>query len=1244
MKNLRVVATSLATLFCVYTLGCGSGTSPKILAILPQTLLVGAPPTTMKIQGINFTDQSVVLWNGAKLATTVIDSNTVTSLVPSNNLSTPAVAKVQVRNFTTGEASLPQIVVVAPSTLALATTSLPTATLGKSYQMTLAASAGTAPYTWSVPAGSLPSGLTLNPATGLISGTPTASGNFSLAITVKDSSSPSVSATTTLVLSVVSANQANTAAVLTIPTTTLPAAVTNQAYDGLLTATGGTLPYTWSLSSGSLPAGLSLSSPWGLIYGTPTAGGSYHFTMTVTDSSSPAQTATATISLTITSPPAALTIASSSLPSTVDGQPYTFGMLAMGGTPAYKWSIGAGSLPSGLALGSSSGVISGTPTVSGVFAFTITVTDSGTPIQTKSLVTSITVAAAPLTITTTGLPIGTKGSSYRKVVQATGGDSPYTWAITSGSLPAGLTFGSTNAEIAGAPTVSGNFSIGVTVTDSASHKTNATFKLSVLAPSVPLSISSVTLPAATSGQSYAGSLTASGGASPYTWSIAKGSLPTGLSLSSSGAVTGKPTVTGTFSFTAAVTDSTKPTAESQSTATSITVASAAPKLAIATSALPSGTSGTAYSAGFTATGGTKAYTWSISGNLPAGLTLAATTGIISGTPTASGTFSLTATVRDNSDPVQTASATTSIAIAAESQPTGPGTTWYIRTDGGSRYSAARPTGQCDGKADVAYAGSGTNQHCAFNDFRLLYDDKSYNGIGAGWVIAGGDTVIIRGCYNPDDNGDGATYCRIGTDPPGISDTWCVGGSGAAGCSAGPLPAGTPSQHTRILGQNYASCNTGNATNRSQLTQLFGGDGLGTVINMNNATNVDFECIEITDHADCVEFGSPAYPAACSPGVQDYAEYGMVTNNATSNLLLQDVWIHGLTASGIHGPIGGAITMSRVSIDFNGFAGWNFDDGSSTPDAPGSSINASYVSMIGNGCNEEYPIVHAFPAMSCYDLNSDGFGDSWSGQNTTLASFTCDHCVQAYNTKDGFIGPHTLITKLTVTNSESYGNMGQQWKWGGTVGSTVIFENNLTVGNCMRMSQQLPGAPMNYNESTGQNGAYLSLFCRAAGDMFSFFSSANSTVLIANNTVVGYSETMFDLNCATVGTCGSTPYVFRNNLLLGYFDASLNPTYPQVPGLFYYSDTSDVVTADHNLIHNMRLPSCPTGNICSDPLLVSEPVLNMTSESELDNFNFYPTSGSPVVGAGVSISGVPGLLLDYYGVKRPVPPSIGAVEP
>jgi hypothetical protein len=767
--------------------------------------------------------------------------------------------------------------------------------------------------------------------------------------------------------------------------------------------------------------------------------------------------------------------------------------------------------------------------------------------------------------------------------------------------------------------------------------------LYVTLPSV-LAITTSTLPSGVSGTPYSQSVVAMGGTPALTWSISSGSLPAGLALSpASGAISGTPTTSGVYSFAATVTDSGSP-AQTATLSSSITVAPAA--LAITASSLPAGSVGTAYLQALQASGGTAPYSWSIaSGSLPAGLALAAATGTISGTPTAIGTSDFTVAVTDNANHTQ--SVATSIAVASSLPPPGPGTTWYIRPDGGTRYSANAASGQCDGKHDAAYPGSGTNQPCAFSDFRYMWDDQSYG--NDAWVMAGGDTVIIRGCAaNANQAALSAPNCRIGWDSnagSGAGYTWCFGGGGGPyGCENPTIPAGTASQHTRILGQNYANCSTGDVTNNSALTQIFGGFGVNTVLNLANTQYVDVQCVEITEHnGRCITHGTPAYPSACNssvgPSFSDYDANGILTTDATSNVLLQDMYIHGHTNSGLQGPIGGAITLNRVNVSFNGFAGWNFDDGSATPDAAGSSITANYVTMEGNGCNEEYPIVDAFPAVSCYDLNSGGFGDSWSGQQTELDAFTCNHCAMLYNTKDGFIGPHTFIKNLLIEDSVSIGNMGQQWKWTNTPGASTAFVNNVTVGNCNRMSAPMPGAPGNYNQ-------HLSLFCRAAGDVFSFSSNANSTVLLANNTVVAYSNTVFDMNCVVTNGCGTTPFVYTNNLILGYTVPTnyLPGANGQAPGLFYFSDPTDAVVSTYNLEYGIRNGDPCAGTIlCSDPLLVGEPAQgSVPPESTLDALDFHPTASSPAVLAGTTYSGL--MNSDYYGQPMTAPPVIGAIEP
>jgi hypothetical protein len=186
----------------------------------------------------------------------------------------------------------------------------------------------------------------------------------------------------------------------------------------------------------------------------------------------------------------------------------------------------------------------------------------------------------------------------------------------------------------------------------------------------PVQITTTSLPGGTAGTAYNASLAATGGVAPYTWSAVSG-LPAGLSLSATGTISGTPTTAGSYNVTVKVTDA----AAYQATAVvAIVIAAAAcgscQPLGITTASVPAGTVGSAYSATLAASGGTSPYTWSISaGQLPPGLTLASATGVISGTPSSAGAYSLTAMVTDSASPHNTASQTYTLTIGSTSQVT-----------------------------------------------------------------------------------------------------------------------------------------------------------------------------------------------------------------------------------------------------------------------------------------------------------------------------------------------------------------------------------------------------------------------------------------------------------------------------------------------------------------------------------------------------------------------------------------------
>lgn len=350
----------------------------------------------------------------------------------------------------------------------------------------------------------------------------------------------------------------------TITTSSLPAATEGVVYNQTITAAGGTGTITFSLvGSTSLPTGLSLNSSTGQITGLPTGpSGTTNFTVAATDSSmAGSQTATKNLSITVNLA-SAPTISPSTLPNGNVGTPYFQTLTVNGGLgPNYTWGVVSGALPAGLSLtgSNSTATISGIPTtVQSNVTFAIQVTDSSVPPQSPTQNYTVSIGAAlPLAITTTSLPQATLNSSYTGTISAQGGTGPYTFTLdaTSGPLPPGLAFSSVNNQgvISGTPTTLGTYNnIVVDVQDSASPAATAQQTLSLTVTTQALTITPSSLPAGTVGVAYSQTITATGGTSPYTFSLdsASNSLPPGLTFtagSSQATISGTPTATGTYS-------------------------------------------------------------------------------------------------------------------------------------------------------------------------------------------------------------------------------------------------------------------------------------------------------------------------------------------------------------------------------------------------------------------------------------------------------------------------------------------------------------------------------------------------------------------------------------------------------------------------------------------------------------------------------------------------------------------------
>ena len=249
-----------------------------------------------------------------------------------------------------------------------------------------------------------------------------------------------------------------------------------------------------------------------------------------------------------------LSINTDAIPDGLVGSLYTKSLSVSGGVSPYTWSLESGSLPVGLSL-SSSGVLSGMPIIDGTDTFTVKVIDSDSPASTVTKEISITVTEPPaLSIGTTSLIDGMVGEAYNSGFIAEGGVPPYTWSLASGSLPDGLTL-SSSGVVTGVPSFSGTetFTLVVNDSDSPSNTVSREFSLLITEPP-PLSIETINLPNGIVGGSYNGGFIAEGGVPPYTWSLASGSLPAGLTLSSAGSISGTAEAEETQAFVVKVTD------------------------------------------------------------------------------------------------------------------------------------------------------------------------------------------------------------------------------------------------------------------------------------------------------------------------------------------------------------------------------------------------------------------------------------------------------------------------------------------------------------------------------------------------------------------------------------------------------------------------------------------------------------------------------------------------------------------
>jgi large repetitive protein len=341
---------------------------------------------------------------------------------------------------------------------------------GKAYRLELKGREGCWPYVAFRALGTLPPGLTLS-SSGLVSGTPTQPGSWEAWIEMKDipASQGGVSwcgddrATERLFrFTILQGLQ------IVQRQGTLTLAQSNTPYSLQLSATGATSP-TWSVSSGSLPAGITLNSSTGLLAGTPTATGDFTFKITATEGNrSDSQTYTLTVV-------EQLKISRAAMPAAEVGLPFTADLEATGGRPAHSWAV-EGALPAGLTLDAATGLISGKPTAAGSYPLKLTVTDA---LGLRADVNVTLKVAARLAIVKKVLKSLKTGVSSTTLVGKRGGVGPYRWTKAAGVLPPGIKLNAKTGALTGTPTKAGTYRFRLQVADKLGVVSSAPFVLKV---------------------------------------------------------------------------------------------------------------------------------------------------------------------------------------------------------------------------------------------------------------------------------------------------------------------------------------------------------------------------------------------------------------------------------------------------------------------------------------------------------------------------------------------------------------------------------------------------------------------------------------------------------------------------------------------------------------------------------------------------------------------------------------------
>ncbi len=625
--------------FPTITTGACSPAAPSLpagepaLPVCCNVITITNPAVTSGPAGVPFSQAftqtgaigtaTFTLATGTLPAGLTLATNGVLSGTPTVTGSFPVTVMVTDSQGCTGVGPTYPLQIVCP-TITVTNPAVNSGVAAAPFSQTFTQSGGVGATTFSLASGTLPAGLTLA-SNGVLSGTPTQTGSFPITVRATDANGcTGTGPTYTLTI---------TCQTITVTNPAVNSGVAGAPFSQTFTQSGGIGTTTFSLASGTLPAGLTLAAN-GTLSGSPTQTGTFPITVKATDANGCSGTG-ATYTLTITCQ--TITVTNPAVTSGVAGAAFSQTFTQSGGIGTTTFSLASGALPAGLTL-ASNGTLSGTPTQTGTFPITVKATDSNGCSGTGPTYT-LTIACQTITVTNPAVSTGVAGSPFSQTFTQSGGIGATTFSLASGTLPSGLTLAA-NGTLSGTPMVTGSFPITVTVTDAnGCTGTGPTYNLVIACQTI-----TVTPPAVNSGVAgspFSQTFTQSGAIGSATFSLAAGTLPSGLSLATNGGLSGTPLQTGTFTITVKVTD-----ANGCTGTTNYTLTIACQVITVTNPAVNSGVAGSPFSQTFTQSGAIGTATFSLAGgSLPAGLSLSAS-GVLSGTPTQTGSFPITVAVTD----------------------------------------------------------------------------------------------------------------------------------------------------------------------------------------------------------------------------------------------------------------------------------------------------------------------------------------------------------------------------------------------------------------------------------------------------------------------------------------------------------------------------------------------------------------------------------------------------------------------